>query len=136
MNLAQIRLVRRTFEYIRPPSEASDVAVAMFYERLFELDPELRPLFKTDMAVQGRKLMQTLALMIDTLENPGAIALEVQALGLRHTGYGVQEQDYDTMREALLWTVRQSLGEAYLPEVEEAWTLAYNFLADVMKAAG
>jgi hemoglobin-like flavoprotein len=59
----------------------------------------------------------------------------VQALGRRHAGYGVTDEHYDMVAEALLWTLQQGLGEYFTPDVAAAWCSAYAILADVMKAA-
>lgn len=136
MNLSQIRLVKQTFEAIRPPSRTSELVVTRFYRRLFELDPELRPLFKGDIKAQGEKLMEMLAYLIDGLDNPATTLSTLRALGQRHATYGVQAKDYATMEAALLWTVQQSLGASYTPQVEAAWRAAYELIASVMQQAG
>jgi hemoglobin-like flavoprotein len=110
-------------------------AAALFYERLFVLDPSLRPLFKGDMAEQGRKLMAMLGTTVSNLGQLGAIVPAVQGLGRRHVAYGVQPEQYDTVAAALLWTLEQGLGAAFTPPVEAAWTEAYTILATVMKDA-
>ena len=112
-----------------------DQAAALFYGRLFELDPSLRPLFKGDMAEQGRKLMNMLATAAMGLDRLDGIVGEVQALGRRHVAYGVQDAHYDTVGAALLWTLEQGLGDAFTPQVKAAWAEAYTLLAGTMKQA-
>ena len=130
MNTTQIQLVQQTFEQVKP---ISDVAATLFYERLFELDGSLRPLFPTDLSTQKQKLMATLAFAVAGLNKPETILPAVQQLGRRHVGYGVQESHYDTVGTALLWTLGQGLGSQFTAEVEEAWTAVYTVLATTMQ---
>ena len=134
MNQEKISVLQKSFNLVEPISET---AAALFYARLFELDPVLRPLFKTDLKVQGEKLMSTLKLVVVGLDNPEKIIPAVQSLGKRHAGYGVQPHHYATVGEALLWTLEKGLGDAYTPEVEDAWQSAFNLLSSLMlEAAG
>lgn len=132
MDQESIRLVQQTWKQVDPIREQ---AAALFYGRLFELDPSLRPLFKGDMAEQGRKLMNMLATAAMGLDRLDGIVGEVQALGRRHVAYGVQDAHYDTVGAALLWTLEQGLGDAFTPQVKAAWAEAYTLLADTMKQA-
>ncbi len=110
-------------------------AAALFYDRLFTLDPSLKPLFKGDMTEQGRKLMAMIGTAVANLDKLDTILPAVQALGRRHAGYGVPASSYDTVAAALLWTLSQGLGDAFTPEIEAAWTETYTILATVMKQA-
>ena len=132
MTPRQTAVVQETFAKVAP---IADAAAAMFYGRLFELDPPLRPVFKGDMAEQGRKLMQMIAAAVAGLERPERIAPVAEALGRRHAGYGVTEAHYATVAAALLWTLEQGLGDAFTPEVKAAWADCYAFLAGRMIAA-
>src|ERR1700709_1915972 len=108
-----VEQVQSTFEKVRPISEA---AARMFYGRLFEIAPETRPLFKGDMAEQGRKLMATLAVVVNGLTKLEAILPAASALSKRHLGYGVEARHYAVVGEALLWTLERGLGSAWTPE--------------------
>lgn len=132
MDQESIRLVQQTWKQVDPIREQ---AAALFYGRLFELAPSLRPLFKGDMAEQGRKLMNMLATAAMGIDRLDSIVGEVQALGRRHVAYGVQDAHYDTVGAALLWTLEQGLGDAFTPQVKAAWAEAYTLLADTMKQA-
>ena len=132
MTPQQIDLVQSSFAKVAP---IADAAAALFYGRLFELAPGVRPLFHGDMTDQGRKLMMTLGVVVNGLKNLDAIVPVAQALAVKHVGYGVQAADYAPVGEALLWTLQQGLGEAYTTEVEAAWTTAYTTLSSVMIAA-
>jgi hemoglobin-like flavoprotein len=127
-----IELVRRSWAAVMP---ISDAAASLFYERLFELDPSVRPLFKSDLREQKKKLMQTLAVAVDGLSNLDRLAPVLRALGARHAGYMVQDRHYDLVGQALLWTLREGLGNAFTPEVEAAWASVYGLIAQTMKAA-
>lgn len=132
MNPEQITLVQNTFKLVHPIAET---AAGLFYNRLFELDPSLRPMFKNDIEEQGKKLMQALAFVVKGLTKPETIIPVVQELGRRHVRYGVEDAHYDTVGTALLWTLEQGLGEVFTPAVQEAWASAYGLLAAVMQEA-
>ncbi|AOO81116.1 globin domain-containing protein [Bosea vaviloviae] len=108
---------------------------AIFYNRLFEIAPEVRPLFKGDIKAQGAKLMETLTVALATLNDREGLAILLRRLGRQHKGYGVKESHYDSVREALIWTLRTSLGDAFTPRVEQAWTRLYADIASIMIAA-
>jgi hemoglobin-like flavoprotein len=128
----QIRLVQQSFQSVAP---IADTAAELFYSRLFELDPSLRPLFRGDMAEQRRKLMQMLSVAVAGLNNLDALVPAVQALGRRHARYGVRAEHFDTVAVALLWTLGQGLGDAFTDDVRNAWTAVYSVLASTMQAA-
>lgn len=132
MTPRQIELVQSTWADVEP---IADTAARLFYRRLFEIAPEVRPLFKTSIAEQGDKLMKTLALAVGSLTKLETIVPAVEALGRRHNDYGVVAQHYDKVAEALLWTLEQGLGERFTAEVREAWTATYLTLAGVMITA-
>jgi hemoglobin-like flavoprotein len=132
MTPEQKTLVRDSFAKVAP---IAPQAAALFYDRLFTLDPSLKPLFKGDMTEQGRKLMAMIGTAVANLNKLDTIVPAVQDLGRRHAGYGVPASSYDTVAEALLWTLGQGLGDAFTPEVKAAWTEAYTILATVMKDA-
>ena len=128
----QKRLVQESFAKVEPIAEA---AAELFYDKLFELDPGLKALFKGDIKEQGRKLMATLKVAVKGLDDLEKLVPVVQDLGRRHAGYGVQDNDYDTVAAALIWTLGQGLKDDFTPEVEAAWTAVYAILAETMKAA-
>ena len=128
----QIALVQSTWKEVEPIAEQ---AATLFYTKLFELDPSLKLLFKTDMRDQGNKLMQMIATAVSGLHNLEAIIPAAQQLGERHAGYGVEAHHYDTVSTALLWTLEQGLGEAFTDEIQQAWSAVYAVLANTMKSA-
>ncbi len=132
MTNEQKRLVQKTFAQIEPIAET---AAGMFYNRLFEEDPDLRPLFKSDMAEQGRKLMDMIGTAVKGLDQLDNLVPVVQALGRRHAGYGVKDEHYDTVGSALIWTLEQGLGTDFTLDVREAWVTVYGILATTMKDA-
>jgi hemoglobin-like flavoprotein len=132
MTRDQILLVQQSFEQVIP---ITDTAAALFYERLFELDPALRRLFTGDLYEQGRKLMSMLAMTVKALDRLDDLVPAVKKLGARHRGYGVTDEHYATVGAALLWTLGQGLGERFTPEVQSAWAGAYALLSDTMRAA-
>src|SRR4051812_3773138 len=129
MSPTEITLVKDSFRKVLP---IADQAAALFYARLFELDPSLRPLFRGDMPEQGRKLMTMIATAVASLDRLDAIVPAVRALGARHAGYGVAEEHYATVGAALLWTFEKGLGAEFTPAVRDAWTNTYTLLANTM----
>jgi hemoglobin-like flavoprotein len=132
MTPEQATLVRDSFAKVSP---IASQAAAMFYDRLFVLDPSLRALFKGDMNEQGRKLMAMIGTAVGNLDRLDTIVPAVRDLGRRHTGYGVKQADYDTVAEALLWTLEQGLGADFTPDTKAAWVSVYTVLAGEMQAA-
>lgn len=130
MNQNQIQLVQDSFAQVKP---IADIAADLFYDRLFTLDPGLRPLFKSNLSEQKHNLMTTLSFAVAGLNKPERILPAVRQLGTRHGGYGVQAHHYQTVGAALLWTLAQGLGEQFTPDVEEAWTAVYTLLAQTMQ---
>jgi len=131
MTPEQKALVQQTFTQVLPISEQ---AAAMFYERLFQLDPSLRPLFKSDIREQGKKLMQMIGYCVGKLNTLDEIVPAVKELGRRHAAYGVKTDAYQTVGAALLWTLEQGLGPAFTPAVKAAWAEVYGVLAGTMQA--
>jgi hemoglobin-like flavoprotein len=132
MTPQQIELVRASFARVQPNADA---VAAAFYERLFTLDPSVRVLFKGDMKVQGRKLMQVIGVAVAALDNLGPLVPVVQSLGVRHAGYGVTPQHYASVGAALLGTLEAGLGADFTTEAREAWTATYQIVASVMQEA-
>ena len=125
-------LVQNSFAAV---AAIADAAAVLFYQRLFELDPSLRPMFRGDMTEQRRKLMQMLTAAVKGLDRLEQLVPVVQDLGRRHVRYGVRDSHYETVGAALLWTLEAGLGEAFTPEVKSAWAAVYGLLATTMKDA-
>lgn len=127
----QIRLIQSSFEKVEPIAEQ---AAAIFYDQLFEYDPELKLLFKGDMKAQGKKLMSTLKIAIKGLDDINQVVPVLQKLAAGHVNYGVRPSDYTTVGNALLQTLKKGLGDAFTPEVKAAWVALYRTVAQVMKS--
>ena len=132
LTMLQKTMVQNTFATVTPI--ADDVA-ALFYCRLFELDPSLERLFRGDMKEQRKKLMQMLTAAVKGLDRLDQLVPVVEDLGRRHAAYGVADAHYDTVGAALLWTLEKGLGAAFTPEVKDAWATVYGVLATTMKNA-
>jgi nitric oxide dioxygenase len=113
----------------------ADKVAEMFYGRRFFLKPKLKRLFSLNMKQQGRKLMQSLALVVNSLDRLERVVRAVEDMGQRHLDYQILEEHYDIVAPALLWTLEQGLDDPFTLEVDEAWTAAYNIVADVMESA-
>lgn len=132
MEANQIALVQDTFKLVVPIKET---AAELFYKRLFELEPSVRPMFPEDVTEQGKKLMAALGTVVSGLTALETIVPTVQKLGVSHVGYGVKDEHYGVVGEALIWTLEQGLGDAFTVEVRDAWLAAYTLLANVMTDA-
>jgi hemoglobin-like flavoprotein len=125
----QIALVQQSFGKVLPIREQ---AAALFYERLFTIDPSTRPLFGGDMKAQGAKLMAAIATVVKSLNRPDSLLDDLRGLARRHDDYGVRESHYASVGEALLWTLEQGLGADFKPDLRAAWTAAYRLLSETM----
>src|SRR5579884_1182452 len=125
MNSEQVALIRDSFAKIAPIAEE---AAALFYSRLFEVTP----LFRGDMKEQGRKLMATLAAVVNGLAEIEAILPAASALARQHVAYGVRAEHYAPVGVALLWTLERGLGEEWTTDLAAAWTNAYTTLSGYM----
>jgi hemoglobin-like flavoprotein len=132
MTPKEIADVQRSFALVAP---MADQAGMMFYEHLFTMDPTLRPMFAADLTEQSKKLMHVLAVAANGLNRPDTLVPVVEALGVRHLAYGVKDEHYDTVGQALIWTLEKGLAEAFTPDVKSAWLSAYGLLAGIMKSA-
>jgi len=128
----QTALVQSSFAIIAP---IADDAAALFYQRLFEIDPSLRRMFPEDMTGQRKKLMQMLTAAVKGLDRLDQLVPVVQDLGRRHATYGVTDAHYDTVGAALLWTLEMGLGKGFTPEMKDAWATVYGLLATTMRDA-
>ena len=135
MTPEQVRLVKESFRDVLPIRTA---AASLFYERLFSLDPSLRALFRaTDMEQQGSRFMTAVALVVHGLDRAETILPAVRQLAQRHVGYGVKDEHYATVGQALIEALAAELGKAFTADVRAAWQAAYALLSTVMiEAAG
>ena len=127
----QVKLVQQSFAKVAPISET---AAVLFYDRLFEIAPQVRAMFPADMTEQRKKLMATLAAVVSGLANLESILPAASALAKRHVAYGARAEHYPVVGSALLWTLEKGLGEAWTPELAAAWTAAYGTLSGFMIA--
>jgi nitric oxide dioxygenase len=129
MNASDVALVQDSFKKVAP---ISDVAAELFYGRLFEVAPQVKPMFRGDMKEQGRKLMATLGVVVTGLTGLETVLPAASALAKQHVAYGVKAEHYPIVGGALLWTLEKGLGDAWTPELAAAWTAAYGTLSGYM----
>jgi hemoglobin-like flavoprotein len=136
MTPEQVDLVQRSWRSVLP---VGGTAAELFYGKLFSLDPSIQALFrkmsKDDLREQGRNLTAMISVAVGSLSKPERITLAVQQLGRRHAGYGVEQRHYELVGAALLWMLDQVLGEAFTPQVRQAWTEVYARLSNTMQDA-
>ena len=130
MTPEQISLVQKSFAQV-PQLPAA----ALFYDRLFSLDPALRPLFKSDLENQGGRFMSMIAAVVQGLGSLESLLPAIRDLGVRHVDYGVRPEHYKTAGEALLWTIEQALGEGYRDDLKVAWEAFIELLFSTMMEA-
>jgi hemoglobin-like flavoprotein len=128
----QKQLIQESFARVAPLTEQ---AAELFYGRLFELDPALSALFTGDIRQQGRKLIQTLAVVVLGLEYFERLVPVLRDLGCRHVKYGVLPEHYAIAEDALLWMLDQMHGQAFTAETRAAWSTVYNYIAETMQSA-
>ena len=132
MTPEQVAMVQESFKKVVP---IAGTAADLFYDRLFEIAPDVRPLFPHDMKEQKMKLITMLATAVTNLHQAEKIIPAVEALGKRHAAYGVTAAHYEPVGAALLWTLEQGLGPDFTPPLKAAWTETYMTLAGVMQRA-
>jgi hemoglobin-like flavoprotein len=131
MTADQVRLVRDSLDALHEDAEPFSL---LFYGKLFELDPDSRRLFHNDLAVQGRKIMDMLTSVAESLDNFEPMRARLAELGRKHAQYGVRPEQYDTLTTALLWSIGQALGPSFDAPTRVAWRLAINAICVAMKA--
>ena len=113
----------------------ADVVGEIFYRRLFEIAPQVKPLFREDMREQERKLMQTLNWIVDHLDAPGTLQPRAEGLAQRHLRYGVEIGHYAAVGQALIETLEKGIGTEFTQEDAAAWGRVYGLLVDIMTRA-
>ena len=103
-------------------------------QRLFALDPSLRPMFRGDIELQAQKMMDILGVLVLMLDDPEHLMAELRGMGARHKGYGVKDAHYDTVGRALLDMLSGVLDKQWTSDVEAAWTALYGAVESAMKA--
>jgi len=131
MTATQRRLIRDSFECLR---EDAHPFMLLFYGKLFEMDPSARRLFHIDISLQGRKLMDMLTQVVDSLDDFESLKPRLAELGRKHAGYGVRLEQYETLTSALLWAIAQALEGNFDAATRKAWYLAITAICDAMKA--
>jgi nitric oxide dioxygenase len=129
MTPLQVTLVQTSFAKVAP---IAGMAADLFYDRLFEIAPDVRRMFPNDLAEQKKKLMAMLGTAVAGLTKPDALLPAVRALGARHAGYGVTAEHFAPVGAALIWALEQGLGAAFTPDVKAAWIEVYGVLSRTM----
>ena len=142
MTPAQLRHLQRSFSKVEPVAEQFGT---MFYERLFAIAPEMKPLFRTDIKAQQSKFMKVIGEVVQLhlramISLPATAQASGEAMlpgaywsGKLHAAYGVRMEDFEKMKEALLWALEQALKDDLTPEVQDAWIAAYDIVVRAMK---
>ena len=132
MTPEQVTMVQESFQKVVPIAGA---AADLFYGRLFEIAPDVRPMFPEDIKEQKKKLIAMLATAVTNLHQVEKIIPAVADLGRRHVAYGVTAKHYEPVGAALLWTLEKGLGDEFTPLLKEAWTETFLTVAGVMQNA-
>lgn len=133
MTEAEIRIVKQSWRTLRAidPTIVGD----LFYSKLFMANPSLRNMFPKKMDAQYNKLMDMLSVIIARLDRIDELSNDIAAMARRHVHYGVRPAHYKLVGNALLWTLKQGLGQDWTPNVEKAWAECYSLLSGVMMKA-
>jgi hemoglobin-like flavoprotein len=132
MQSPTVAVVQTSFAKLAPI--APEVA-RVFYRELFNLDPGLRTLFVGNIERQGEKLVQMIGAAVGLLGQPQRLLPVLRQLGQRHVGYGVREQHYASVGQALIRTLELCLGTDFDDAARSAWTKFYQLIASTMIAA-
>jgi len=132
MTREETALVRESFESLRPIPRGVGRS---FYERLFDLDPSLRALFKGDLDAQGAMFVSALGLAVAGIDDAHGGDRPLRDLGERHAPYGLTDAHYATFREALVKTLRDQLGASFSDAHAAAWRAAFDRIGLVMRDA-
>ncbi len=125
-------LIRASFAVLEP---RCDEFATRFFDRLFAMAPHLRPRTEPDPASRCAMLKQLFAGGLERITGSHAVIPTAADLGIRRNSVGVTNEYMDWMGAALLWTLGQCLGDAFTPELREAWTEFYVRIADEMRDA-
>lgn len=129
MNL-DVELLESSFDLVAP---RGDELMDIFYARLFEAAPAVKPLFAGgDIQRQKQMLLGTLVLLRKSLRNLEAIVPKLEALGARHVAYGAKTEHYMVVGEVLIASLAEIAGDAWSAEHELAWAAAFAVVADAM----
>jgi hemoglobin-like flavoprotein len=129
LSIDDIERVRSSFDRLWPTSTRT---ASLFYERLFEIAPEVRPLFRKDIDEQKRKFIATLAVIVGSLDNSSKLISLTDTLARQHGNFGVQPAHYTIVGEALMWSLERGLGDQWTPGVAESWSKAYGIISTFM----
>lgn len=132
MNPQTVDLVQTSFQQVIP---IADLAMEIFYTKLFEINPSLQSLFPQSEAKMGKqrnKLRDMLVVAVNSLSKPEVLIPALQQLGRRHQSYGVEAGHYEDVGQALIETLAAGLGEAFTPEIRTAWVEVYGVISSTM----
>lgn len=126
---AEIDVLRDSFRRVASEPELTGT---VFYDRLFAMAPELRPMFPADVEQQGVKLMSMLGALVARIHDHHALLPLVTDLARRHVGYGAQPAHFELVGDALLWTLNHRIGPDFAGEPFAVWRRTYIALAELM----
>jgi hemoglobin-like flavoprotein len=129
MTERQILLVKNSWSFVIVKSEEAGL---LFYDRLFEIAPELQPVFKTHPKEQALRLTNMVTNMVSRIQHLDEIIDDIRALASRHSVYGVQTVYYRVFGAALIWTIQQMMDTRWNDELEEAWIDVYSLISNAM----
>ena len=132
MTSEQVDLVRKSFDSMWPMGR--DIA-DLCYSRFFELVPDARELFPSDMERQRIKLMDMIAALVGSLDERPLFQSLVTHSGRKHARFGIQPSQYVAMGEALMWALECKFGASFTPELRESWRALYTTVQDEMLRA-
>jgi hemoglobin-like flavoprotein len=129
MSPETIDLIETSFDAVKPNGPK---LVEVFYARLFEQHPGVRPMFREDTGPQQAALLGALQFAVGNLRNPDALVPVLQQLGKRHVGYGVVAEHYPVVHDMMLVALAEVAGDLWTDDLRAAWSETLNLVATVM----
>ncbi|MEP1096171.1 MAG: globin domain-containing protein [Cyclobacteriaceae bacterium] len=125
-----IALIEETWELMAP--KGSQITIS-FYEKLFELAPEVRKMFQKDISKQAEKLLFTMGFLVSNVNRIDEIAPSIEQLGILHgKAYRVKDEHYQFVIESLIYTLSHNLEDIWGEEHEKAWRWTLDTVAKIM----
>lgn len=129
MTPTQIALVQASWQKV---DEKNHEVAQMFYQRLFELAPELRQFYQTDLQEYGARLMRNLGMAVTSLRQMDSVLPMLQDFAAQRVERGIKDGYETVVRNAMLWALEQRLAESFTQDVRTAWNETYSLLTGII----
>jgi hemoglobin-like flavoprotein len=132
MNTREIEIIKKSYKSIQP--RMSRVTRVLF-DRLFETNPELRPLFHSDLRDLRKKIVRKFDYVIAHLHEPEVLGPELKKLGAHHNKqFKVTQEHYNAFINALIYALSAAFGSEFTPELRKTWRYVLGVVAQIMQS--